>query len=66
MRPRLYVFEYDALEVAAGDTLVIEKDVIAVVCQVLVNSQRLRKIGAAITEKNGFLDAFHALDWCLQ
>ena len=59
MRPRRYVFEYDALEVATGDTVVIEEHIIAVVSQVLENSERPRKIGAAITEKNGFLDAFH-------
>ena len=59
MRPRSYVSEYDALKVAAADTVVIEEDIIAVVCQVLENSECPRNVGAAITEKNGFLDAFH-------
>jgi hypothetical protein len=59
MRPRSNVFEYDALEVAAGNAVVIKERVIAVVSQVLENGECPRNIGAAITEKNGFLDAFH-------
>ena len=59
MCPCSYVSEDDALEVATGDTDVIEEDIIAVLCQVLENSECPRNIGAAITEKNGFLDAFH-------
>src|SRR5271157_3916256 len=59
VRPRSYVCEYDALEVATGDTVVIEEDIKAVLSQVLKNSECPGNIGAAITEKNGFLDAFH-------
>ena len=64
MRPRSYVSEYDALEVATGDTVVIEEDIIAVLCQVLENSECPRDIGAAITEENGSLDAFHNPGGC--
>jgi hypothetical protein len=35
MRPSSYVPKYDALEVATGDAVVIEEDIIAVLCQVL-------------------------------
>src|ERR1035441_3157100 len=59
MRSRSYVSEYDALEVATGDTVVIEEDVIAVLSQILENSERPRNVGAAITEKNCLLDSFH-------
>jgi hypothetical protein len=53
------VSEDDALEIAAGDTVVIKKYVITVLCKVLKNRERPRDVGAAITEKDGFLDAFH-------
>jgi hypothetical protein len=33
-----------------------------VLTQVLENSECPRNVGAAITEKNGFLDAFHTPD----
>ena len=59
MCPCRYVPEDDALEVATGDTVVIKEHVIAVLCQILENSECPRNIGAAITEKNGFFDAFH-------
>jgi hypothetical protein len=62
MRPCSSVSEYDALEVAPGDTIVIEEDIIAVLSQVLENSECSRNVGAAITEENGFLDAFHTSD----
>jgi hypothetical protein len=62
MRPRSNVSKYDALEVATGDTVVIEEDIKAVLSQVLENSKCPRNVGAAITEKNGFLDAFHTPD----
>jgi hypothetical protein len=54
MCPCTYVSEDDALEVATGDTQVIKEHIIAVVCQVLKNSERPRNIGAAITEKQLF------------
>ena len=59
MCPCGYVSKYNALEVATGDTVVIEEDIIAVLSQVLENRECPRNIGAAITEKNGLLDAFH-------
>jgi len=59
MCPRLYVSEYDALEVATGDTALINEYVIAVLSQVLKNGERPGNIGAAIADKNGFFDAFH-------
>src|ERR1039458_3828409 len=43
----------------ATAAVVIEEDIIAVLCQVLENSECPRDIGAAITEKNGLLDTFH-------
>ena len=64
MRARSYVAEDDALEVATGDAVVIEEDIIAVLCQVLENSECPRDIGAAIADKNGFLDAFHNPGGC--
>ena len=59
MCPCRYIAKNDTLEVAASDTVVIKKQVITVLCQVLENSERPRNIGAAIAEKNGFFDAFH-------
>jgi hypothetical protein len=59
MRPRSYISEYDALEVATVDTAEINEHVIAVLGQVLKNVQCPRKVGVAITEENGFFDAFH-------
>lgn len=62
MGPRGDVAEYEALEVAASDAIVIKENVIAVVSQVLENSERPGNIGAAITDKDGFINAFHAFD----
>jgi hypothetical protein len=59
MRPRSYVLEYAAFEVATGDAVVIEEDVIAVLCQVPEYCQCPWNIGAAITDKDGLLDALH-------
>jgi hypothetical protein len=42
MCPCSYVSEDDALEVATGDTEVIKEHIVAVVCQVLENSERPR------------------------
>jgi hypothetical protein len=56
---RRYVSKNDPLEVATRDAVVINKHVIAVLCQVLENSECPRNVGAAITEKNTFFDAFH-------
>jgi hypothetical protein len=58
-RPRSYVLEYAAFEVATGDAVVIEEDVIAVLCQVPEYCQCPWNIGAAITDKDGLLDALH-------
>ena len=62
MCPCSYVSEDDALEVATGDTEVIKEHIVAVVCQVLENSECPRNIGAAITEKYGLVDAFRTSD----
>jgi hypothetical protein len=59
VRPRDYVSKYDALEVAPGDTGVVEENIKAVLRQVLENRERPRNIRAAITDKDGFFDAFH-------
>jgi hypothetical protein len=57
MRPGADVFEDDALEVAAGDALEVEKRVITVVFQVLEDRQRPGGVGAPVTDEHGFLDA---------
>ena len=62
MCPRFYVSEYDGLEVATGDTAEINEYVIAMLGQVLKNGKRPRNVGAAITDENGFFDAFHTAD----
>jgi hypothetical protein len=62
MRPCGYVPKYDALEVATRDTVEIKEDIIAVLCQILENSECPRDIRAAITDKDGFLDPFHDRD----
>ena len=64
MRPRFYVCEYRALEVATSDAAVVEEDVKAVVCQILVNCEFPRYVGAAIIEKQALLDKFQILDDC--
>ncbi len=43
MRPRSYVSEDNALEVPTGDTVVVEEDIIAVLGQVLEDSECPRK-----------------------
>ena len=57
-----YVGENDTLEIAAGDSVVIKKSVLAVLSEALKNRKRPGNIGAAITDKNGFLDPFHGRD----
>src|ERR1019366_2388715 len=59
MRPGADIFEDDMLKVAAGDALKVEERVIAVLCQVLVHSQRPGDVGAPVTNEHGFLDAAH-------
>jgi hypothetical protein len=59
MRPGADVFEDDAFKVTAGDAQIIKKRVIAMVGQVLVDSQRPGSIGAPVTDEHGFLDAAH-------
>jgi len=59
MCPRSNVSENHALEVATGYAIVIEEDIIAVMSEVLENSEGPRNIGAAVTEKGRFFDAFH-------
>ena len=59
MCPCNYISEDDALEVTTRNAIKIEENIKAVLIQVLENSERPRNIGAAITEKHGFLDAFH-------
>ena len=53
------VLHDDALEIAAGDAYVVEEHVVAMLGQVLENRQRLRRVGAAIAEENGFFDSAH-------
>lgn len=53
------VFENDRFEVAAGETGVVHKHVIAVVVQVLENGQRPREVGAAVADEDSLLDARH-------
>ncbi len=60
MRPGCYVSEDDALEVATGDTAVIEEHVIAVMGQVLKNPRAPRNVASAITKEGRFFDAFHS------
>ena len=52
MRPRRYISQNDAFEIAAADAGVIEKHIKAVVCEVLIDVECPRKIGAPIAEKN--------------
>jgi hypothetical protein len=59
MRSRNYVFEYDALEGTADNTIVINKHIIAVLSKVLENSECPGKLGPAITDKNGLLYTSH-------
>ena len=59
MRSRLDVFYYDALEIAAGDALEVEENVIALACQALEYRQRPRRICTAVAYENGFLDVSH-------
>ena len=47
------------LKVTAGDALKVEKRVIAVMGQVMEDSQRPGGVGAPVTDKHGFLDAAH-------
>ena len=43
-----------------GDACVIKEYVVAMLGKVLKDGERPVEIGAAIAEKNGFLDSFHA------
>jgi hypothetical protein len=65
MRPGADVFEDDPLKIAAGNTLIIEEDVKAVMGQILVDSQRPEKIGASVTDENGFSMRLMAHVYCL-
>src|ERR1700677_4068116 len=55
------IAENDPLEVATGDTFEIKEHVISVVSQILTNGERPRTVGPPVTQKNGFLNAFHTL-----
>ena len=39
MCPRSYVFQYDSLEITAGDTIVVDEYVVAMLGKVLENCQ---------------------------
>jgi hypothetical protein len=56
MGPRHYVLEDDSLEVTTCDAHEIKERIVAVLRQVLKNSERPRNIGVPIAEKNSFLD----------
>src|SRR5215471_18532658 len=57
---RLYVLNDNALEVATSNAGEIHERFVAVVCQILNNSERPRNIGTPIAEKNSFLDECHS------
>jgi hypothetical protein len=48
MCPCRYVTEDDALEVATGDAVVIKEHIVAVLCQILEDSECPRNIGATV------------------
>jgi hypothetical protein len=53
------VSENNALEIAAGDSVVVEKDIVAMLRKILKNRKRPRNIGSPITQKDRFFGAFH-------
>src|SRR5262245_54236004 len=53
------VLQDPALEVAAGDPLEVEEDVVTVLRQVLVDVQRPSQVRAAVAEEDGLLDSVH-------
>jgi hypothetical protein len=55
----LDIFEDDFFEIPTVNTLIIEKHVIPVKGQVLIDAQCPRQIRAAITDENGLFDAPH-------
>ena len=64
MRACSYVCEYHALQVVAGNLVVVEENINAVVCKVLKNGERRWKIGTAMTEENRLFDLLHVLGFC--
>ena len=62
VRPRRNISQDHAFEIAACDAVVVEEYIEAVICKILKNCKRPWDICAAIAEKDGFFDAFHASD----
>jgi hypothetical protein len=59
MGARANVFKNDGLEVATGNTFVIEENIVAVISQVFIDRYRPREVCAAVADKDGFLDLRH-------
>ena len=57
------VFKDDGFEVAAGDAVVIEENVVAVLGEVLKDGERAEGVGAAVADEDGFFDASHGAGW---
>src|SRR5579862_3022376 len=53
------VSQNHALEIAAGDAVVVKKDVEAVLGQVLEDGKRPGDVGPAVAQKYGLFDAIH-------
>ena len=57
MRPRSNVRQYDALEISTGNTVVVKKNVVPMLSQILENGECPGNISAAVTDENRLLDA---------
>jgi hypothetical protein len=59
MSPGTDVFHDDAFEVTAGNAAVINKNIIAMLGEVLENRQHPGNVGATIADKNRSLEMWH-------
>jgi hypothetical protein len=59
MGARYDVSENYALEIAAGDAVVVEKHIVAMLRETVKNGECPWDIGPAVTKEDGFLDAIH-------
>lgn len=53
------ILEDNAFEIAAGDAVEVEKDVVATLVKVLVDGERPGSVRPAIADEDGLLDASH-------
>ena len=53
------IFEDGGLEVAAGNAVVVDEDVIPALGKILPDGERSREIDATVADKDRLLDAFH-------